>query len=107
MAVWPSMREFKTRAAPAAMAFAVLLGLLLRTYDLSRKPMHTDEAVQAAKAGILFEKNEYRYDPHEFHGPTLYYMAAPVLKFCAAGTWFVRIVSDGLGLPGTNTISRK
>ncbi len=35
--------------------------------------MHTDEAVHAIKFGTLLEENKYRYDPHEYHGPTLNY----------------------------------
>jgi len=35
--------------------------------------MHTDEAVHAIKFGKLLEENEYRYDPFEYHGPTLNY----------------------------------
>jgi len=35
--------------------------------------MHTDEAVHAIKFGALLEDNDYRYDPHEYHGPTLNY----------------------------------
>ena len=38
--------------------------------------MHTDEAVQAVKLGDLLETGRYRYDPREYHGPTLYYLAA-------------------------------
>jgi uncharacterized protein (TIGR03663 family) len=35
--------------------------------------MHTDEAVNAYKTGILLETGFFRYDPDEFHGPVLYY----------------------------------
>lgn len=35
--------------------------------------MHTDEAVHAYKFGMLLEKNVYRYDSKEYHGPTLNY----------------------------------
>jgi uncharacterized protein (TIGR03663 family) len=35
--------------------------------------MHTDEAVHAVKFGTLLERGEYRYDPNEYHGPTLNY----------------------------------
>jgi uncharacterized protein (TIGR03663 family) len=35
--------------------------------------MHTDEAVHAVKFGELLENNFYKYDPIEFHGPTLNY----------------------------------
>lgn len=33
--------------------------------------MHVDEAVHAVKFGYLLENNFYRYDPVEYHGPTL------------------------------------
>lgn len=37
--------------------------------------MHTDEAVHAIKFGALLEDNHYRYDPVEYHGPTLNYFS--------------------------------
>lgn len=36
--------------------------------------MHADEAVHAAKLGMLLEQGRYRYDPNEYHGPTLNYL---------------------------------
>jgi len=54
----------------------ILIGLtatLLRFRDLGRRPMHTDEAVHAVKFGDLLERGEYRFDPLEYHGPTLNY----------------------------------
>ncbi len=50
-----------------------IVALFLRTCRLDARPMHGDEAVHAYKFGRLLEHNEYRYDPHEFHGPTLNY----------------------------------
>ena len=35
--------------------------------------MHADEANQAVKLGALVERGEYRFDPYDHHGPTLYY----------------------------------
>ena len=43
---------------------------------------HGDEANQAVKTGILYDTGKYAYDPHEHHGPTLYYAALPVLYLC-------------------------
>jgi uncharacterized protein (TIGR03663 family) len=40
--------------------------------------MHTDEAVHALKLRDLL-RGQYRYDPQEFHGPTLYYFTLPVM----------------------------
>jgi uncharacterized protein (TIGR03663 family) len=37
--------------------------------------MHGDEAVNAYKLGQLLETGTYRYDPNEFHGPSLYYFS--------------------------------
>ena len=53
---------------------ATLAALALRLPRLDQRPMHTDEAVHAVKFGSLLEKGHYRYDPHEYHGPTLNYL---------------------------------
>ena len=46
--------------------------------------MHGDEAVQAVKAGELYDTGNYRYNPAEFHGPSLYYFTLPVLRLSGA-----------------------
>ncbi len=51
----------------------LLIALMLRLPQLAQRPMHTDEAVHAIKFGALLEKDEYHYDRHEYHGPTLNY----------------------------------
>ncbi|MGC8738275.1 MAG: flippase activity-associated protein Agl23 [Candidatus Hydrogenedens sp.] len=55
--------------------------LISRFYGISIRPMHCDEANQAYKAGILLEKGLYKYDPHEHHGPLLYYATLPIFYF--------------------------
>ncbi len=47
--------------------------LALRLPRLQLRPMHGDEAVHAYKFGELLKDGYYRYDPHEYHGPTLHY----------------------------------
>ena len=37
--------------------------------------MHGDEAVNAVKVSELIEGDEYKYDPYEYHGPTLNYFS--------------------------------
>lgn len=58
-------------------AFALLLvtvgALAFRLPRLADRPMHADEAVQAARFRELWQEGSYRYDPNEFHGPTLTY----------------------------------
>jgi len=73
-----------TPAFIAAMVLIAALGLALRLPGLGRRPLHVDEAVQACKAGILYDSGEYRYNPREFHGPTLYYATLPVLWLSGA-----------------------
>jgi uncharacterized protein (TIGR03663 family) len=67
-----------TRAgAGACVMLALLAGLALRLARLDARPMHHDEANQAVKFGALVERGEYRYDAHDHHGPTLYYLTLP------------------------------
>ena len=55
-------------------AAIVVLAAALRLPALDVRPMHTDEAVHAAKFARLLEQGLYEYDPEEFHGPTLNYL---------------------------------
>ena len=59
----------------ALIILAAVLALALSLPGLARRPMHTDEAVNAYKFGDLLEKNKYSYDDNEFHGPTLNYLS--------------------------------
>lgn len=59
--------------------------LALRVPQLDRRPMHNDEAVNAIKLRELWEQGRYRYDPHEFHGPSLHYATLPLLWLSGAG----------------------
>jgi len=52
----------------------LFFALFLRTYQLDIRPLHVDEAVHAIKFGQLLEEGVYRYDPVEYHGPTLNYL---------------------------------
>ena len=52
--------------------------LVLRLPQLDERPLHTDESVHAIKFLGLWEGAGYRYDPHEYHGPFLYYASLPV-----------------------------
>ncbi len=67
----------------AAIAALTAGALAARVPRLAQRPMHCDEANQAYKAGWLFDRGEYRYDPHEYHGPTLYWLTLPSLWLSA------------------------
>ena len=55
-------------------SLVLLVALWLRTHDLAARPMHADEANQAVKLGQMLEGHTYVFDPHDHHGPTLYYL---------------------------------
>ncbi|MCP5526726.1 MAG: TIGR03663 family protein [Verrucomicrobiales bacterium] len=59
------------------MALALMLAFGLRAPRLAERPMHTDESVHAIKFIGLLESGRYVYDPHEYHGPSLYYATLP------------------------------
>jgi uncharacterized protein (TIGR03663 family) len=65
-----------TRTGIIGLLLAAVLALALRCPDLGERPMHGDEAVHAVKFGKLWEQGVYRYDPNEYHGPTLPYATA-------------------------------
>lgn len=55
----------------------LLFALFVRLHRLDHRVMHGDEANQAVKTGVLLETGEYRFDPQDHHGPTLYYLTLP------------------------------
>ena len=72
----------------------VLAGALwLRWPGLDRRPMHNDEAINATKLQALWERGIYRYDPEEYHGPSLYYAALPFVWL--SGTRDFDLVREG------------
>src|SRR5579859_7415589 len=55
---------------------ALLIGAaLLRLLFLSEKPLHHDEGVNGVFLATLFRTGFYHYDPANYHGPSLYYLA--------------------------------
>jgi uncharacterized protein (TIGR03663 family) len=60
-----------------SLLFVGLGALAFRLPRLGERPMHADEAVQAARFRELWLRGRYEYDPHEYHGPTLSYATLP------------------------------
>ncbi len=79
------MRGARTACVLGILAVAIAAAAL-RLPRLALRPMHGDEANQAVKTAVLLETGRYAYDPHDHHGPTLYYLALPVLWACGAET---------------------
>ncbi len=97
--------ESIARAAFVALLLAAAaVAMVFRVAQLEARPMHGDEANQAFKTGVLLEKGEYRYDPYEHHGPTLYYLTlipiwlSGARDFAATSEWMYRIVPAVFGV---------
>ena len=75
-----------TRTFRGLFLCAVLGALAFRLVRLDVRPMHPDEANQAVKFGQLLERGEYRFDPLDHHGPTLYYLTLPAARAAGAAT---------------------
>lgn len=55
---------------------AIIVGTGWRAAHLENRPLHADEAVQAWQTWQLLQGEDYRYDPWDRHGPTLYFSSA-------------------------------
>ncbi len=66
--------------------------------------MHCDEAVHAAKFGVLLEQGKYEYSTVDYHGPTLYYATLLPAKLQGASRYIeisentLRVVPAAAGL---------
>ncbi len=64
---------------------AVAAAAALRLPRLGERPLHGDEAVQAFKTLDLAQTGVYRYDPVEYHGPSLYYLSLLSVRMASDG----------------------
>src|SRR5262245_15938474 len=53
----------------------LMAAALLRLLFLTEKPLHHDEGVNGNFLVSLFRTGYYHYDPGNYHGPSLYYLA--------------------------------
>ena len=74
----------------AACAVITAIAALLRFYDLALKPFHHDEGVNGFFLTTLFREGTYKYDPANYHGPTLYYIAVAFAEVFGLKTVSVR-----------------
>jgi uncharacterized protein (TIGR03663 family) len=72
----PAGTEISQRTWLLLSAAIILVAALLRLYDLNLVPLHHDEGVNGNFLVRLVRERYYHYDPANYHGPTLYYLAA-------------------------------
>ena len=78
----------------SVMSFAVALRFLW----LALKPFHHDEGVNGLFMLTLFRDGVYKYDPSNYHGPSLYYFALLSTYIFGLNDFAVRLVTVVFGI---------
>lgn len=66
------------------------IATFLRFFWLELKPLHHDEGVNGYFLTTLFREGIYKYDPANYHGPDLYYIALFFTKIFGLNTLSIR-----------------
>jgi uncharacterized protein (TIGR03663 family) len=79
-------------------AVAIIVAIWFRFQLIDIKPLHFDEGVNYNFLHNLATTGEYRYDPTNYHGPTLYYLALITLRIFGEETFALRFWPAILGV---------
>lgn len=79
----------------------LIVAALVRLYALELRPLHHDEGVNAYFLMQFFKEGQYHYDPTNYHGPVLYYLALAITKVCGLTVFAMRL---GPALCGVATV---
>ncbi len=83
----------------AGVLYAAAAALLLRMFELDVKPLHHDEGVNAYfLTSLVRPPHTYRYNPTNYHGPTLYYLAWASTAMFGLTDFALRFVPAVFGL---------
>jgi uncharacterized protein (TIGR03663 family) len=74
----------------ACCALVTAVASFVRFFWLELKPLHHDEGVNGYFLTNLFRNGEYKYDPANYHGPDLYYIALGFSKVFGLNTLSIR-----------------
>jgi uncharacterized protein (TIGR03663 family) len=76
----------------------LLVAIFLRGQDLSLRPFHHDEGVNGFFLTRLVREGVFKYDPSNYHGPTLYYLTVPLVAVLGLSDQAVRGTTVIFGL---------
>src|ERR1700722_248313 len=80
-----------SKTVTLGLLLTVAVALALRCPQPTARPMHSDEGVNTIKFRDLWQHGSYKYDPAEFHGPTLPYFTLAWAKLTGAPADFVQL----------------
>jgi len=81
-----------------AFVIAVVIAAWLRFEQLGEKLLHHDESVNGWFLLRLIGEGEYRYNPDNYHGPSLYYLAILPLRLLGESEVALRFVPASFGV---------
>lgn len=79
-------------------ALAILIAGWLRFSQIELKPFHHDEGVNSFFLLNLAHSGEYKYDPTNYHGPSLYYIALVSLRIFGENDFALRLTPVLFGI---------
>jgi uncharacterized protein (TIGR03663 family) len=82
------MKQFGLR-----LSFILLIGFLLRVWDLDIKPPHFDEGINGNFVAALWKDGFYKYDPSNFHGPLYFYFLQLAEVLFGKSIWSYRFMN--------------
>jgi uncharacterized protein (TIGR03663 family) len=90
--------DIPKRAWYIASAVILAVAAIMRLYDLTLNPFHHDEGVNGNFLVRLVREGYYRYDPANYHGPTLYYLTLPFTTLFGLKDFSLRLLTVVFGL---------
>lgn len=76
----------------------LILALFLRSYQISTRPLHSDEGVNYLFLKQVAEKSYYPYSHVNYHGPSFFYSAALAIKIFGINDFGMRVTSIFYGM---------
>lgn len=81
-----------------AVAALVVVAAALRLWDLELRPPHHDEGVNGWFVEKMHGGHAYAYDPHNYHGPSYFYLLSASRELFGFGLWQLRLPGALLGV---------
>lgn len=93
-----SESRFEKNVCVAVFILAILVAGWFRFSQIEIRPFHHDEGVNSYFLLNLAHSGEYKYDPTNYHGPSLYYFAFVLLRIFGENDFALRLSPVLFGL---------
>lgn len=93
-----SESRFEKNVCVVVFILAMLIAGWLRFSQIELKPFHHDEGVNSFFLLNLAHSGEYKYDPTNYHGPSLYYFALVAMVIFGENEFALRLTPVLFGL---------